>query len=389
MRRIVIKEARPGMVVARAVRHPAEASTILAASGESLTVDPIVNFHETGIYDLWVTEPGLEFLDDICSSQPTNAQMRLADGLRTSFLRFCNAAVPGKFKRQEMMIEDCFRSLIKAAPGVPCFQALTEDEILLAHSCDVAVISILLGLNLEQYLIEQRRRLNTKQARDVLNLALGALFHDIGETMLPAQQRESFSGRDPAADAWRQHTDEGYGIVRGHLDPSAAIIVQHHHQHFDGSGFAGASTPGGPARQQAGSSIHVYARIVMAAEVFCLTHFAGGRIPQPMIKTLWQLQQAPVRAMFDPTVYQCLLQFFPPFVEGMVVMLNDNRQAVIRKANLESPCYPAVSVVHGEGFEGDEVINIGEDKIFISIVDGTPIEAFLYGTPKHRPLVAA
>ena len=108
-----------------------------------------------------------------------------------------------------------------------------------------------------------------------------------------------------------------------------------------------------------------------------------------MVKTLWQLQQASVRATFDPTVYQCLLQLFPPFVEGMVVMLNDNRQAVIRKINPESACYPAVSIVHGEAVEADEVIDTADGEATISVVDGTPIEAFLVGMPNHRPLVAA
>ncbi len=386
MRRIVIKEARPGMIVARAVRHPVETATFLAAAGEALSIDPIVNFHEMGLYDLWVTDPGLEFLDELCSSQPTTPQMRLADGLRASFLRFCNAAVPGRFKRLEMAIEELFHSLLKAAPSIPCFQALTEDDILLAHSCDVAVLSILLGLNLEQYLIDQRKRLNTKQARDVLNLAIGALFHDVGETMLPAQHRESFSGRSTDSDAWRQHTDEGFGIVRGHLDPSAAVIVQNHHQHFDGTGFSGAAAS---ARAQSGSAIHVYARIVMAAETFCLTHFAGGRIPQPMVKTLWQLQQAPMRNAFDPVVYECLMQFFPPFVEGMVVMMADGRQAVIRATDAARACYPVVSIVHGEGNQADEILNTAEDDALIAVVDGTPVEAFLFGTHQHRPLVAA
>lgn len=389
MRRIVIKEARPGMIVARAVRHPVDPSTFLAASGEILTVDPIVNFHEMGLYDLWVIDPGLEFLDEICSSQPTSAQMRLADGLRTSYLRFCNAAPHGRFKRHNMVMDEIFRGLLRTAPNVPCFDALTEDEILLAHSCDVTVIAILLGLNLEQYLIDQRKRLSTKQARDLLNLAMGALFHDVGETLLPPQSRESFSGRDPAGEAWRQHTDEGFNIVRGHLDPSAAVIVQHHHQHYDGSGFAGATAPGAPSRSQKGSIIHVYARIVMAAETFCLTHFAGGRIPQPMVKTLWQFQQAALRNIIDPVIYDCLMQFFPPFVEGMIVMMADGRQAIVRKTDADQPCYPIVSIIHGGGDQADEVIDTATDELLVSVIDGTPIETFLYGTRKHRPRVAA
>src|SRR3982751_284293 len=53
MRRIVIKEARPGMIAARTVAaqaaEPGTPAATLAAAGEVLTLEHLVRFHEQGI----------------------------------------------------------------------------------------------------------------------------------------------------------------------------------------------------------------------------------------------------------------------------------------------------------------------------------------------------
>ena len=284
---------------------------------------------------------------------------------------------------------------------VPCFAALTEDERLLSHSCDVTALSIILGLKLEGYLVEQRRRLNCKQAREIQNLAMGALFHDVGELMLPAMQRESrLTATSDDAEHWKMHVDEGYCMVRGKLDPSAAVIVLQHHQRYDGEGFAGQSDKaGGDAlrKVQRGQEIHVYARIVMAADLFCQTLFgASGNIPQPMVKTLWQLQQVPLRMAFDPVVHECLMSLFPPFAEGMIVALSDHRQALVTRVDPAFPCYPTVQTLSDghripeEPESGGEVLDLAiAGDVMIEAVDGFPIEPYLYGVRKGRPLVAA
>jgi HD-GYP domain-containing protein (c-di-GMP phosphodiesterase class II) len=409
MRRIILKEARPGMTIARVVGNPTDPASPLAATGEVLTTQRLCQLHQLGLYDVWVTDPGLEFFDDLCSTQPTAAQQRLAVGLREAFLQFSGGIPRAYFKRYGVLLDDLLHALVRAAPSVPCFAALTEDEGLLAHSCNVTALSILLGTQLEGYLVEQRRRLNCRQARDLVNLAMGSLFHDVGELMLPAGQRESrlaispFEADGEHGEAWKQHTDEGYVLSRGRLDPSAAVVVQHHHERFDGSGFGGTSMQGG-GRPQSGTGIHVHARIVMAADVFCQLLFSAGpgagngNMPQPMIKALWQLRQPAIRAWFDPVIYDALLNLLPPLVEGMVVSLSDSRQAVVTRVDVALPCHPEVQVVRDlspaiEGAEQvgqDERINLAEPcGVDLAAVDGVDVGLYLAAAARHEPLVAA
>ena len=400
MRRIIIKEARPGMVAARTLATAASPAVTLLSAGDVLSVSQLACLHGMGTYDLWVNDPGLDFLDDLCSGQPTSAHQRLAVGLREAMLRFVTCANRELFKTHAFGIEEIVGSVVRGAASVPCFQAMTDDEALLAHSCDVAALAILLGMQLENYLVEQRKRLDTKNARGIHNLALGALFHDVGELMLPAEQRESRIGpifHEHAGQAWRQHTDEGYAMVRGKIDPSAAVVVQHHHQNFDGTGFAGRETPERFGRAQEGATIHVFARIAMAADMFAQITMGAGRVPQPMVKTLWELQQAPVRKAMDPVVHDCLMSLFPAFSEGMIVTLTDGRKAIVTTCNPMLPCYPVVQTLpQGEMVDAEhremptEVMDLSEEMdIGIQAVDGTNIDPYLYGVRKGRPLVAA
>ena len=258
MRRIIVKEVRPGMIAARSLAHPQEPGTAIITGCEVNTFRHVVRLHELGVYDHWVNDPGLEFLDDLCCSQPTTAQQRLAEALRESFLGLVAYLPPAFTRRHDIVLQELVEEILRTAPVIPCFRAFTEDAALLAHSCDVAVLSMILGIQLENYLIEQRKRLNCRQARDVLNLSLGALFHDVGELMLPPSARESRLGAgilresDKDAPLWRQHAVEGFVIGRGRLDPSAAVILGHHHRHFDGSGFAGSTIPAGSGSRRGG-----------------------------------------------------------------------------------------------------------------------------------------
>jgi HD-GYP domain-containing protein (c-di-GMP phosphodiesterase class II) len=225
---------------------------------------------------------------------------------------------------------------------------------------------------------------------------MGALFHDVGELMLPAQQRESrLSAASDDAEHWKIHVDEGFAIVRGKLDPSAAAIVLHHHQRYDGGGFSSQNDAAGTGKPQRGQDIHVFARIVMAADLFCQTLFGtSGSIPQPMVKTLWQLQQASSRAAFDPVILDCLMSLFPPFAEGLIVSLSNHTQALVMKIDAAYPCYPVVQTLRQEHGVGDreapreQLLDLAAGDVMIEAVDGFPVEQFLFGMRKGRPLAA-
>lgn len=386
------------MRVARQVTHPRDSGQGLVAAGATLRVEDVVRMHELGVYDLWIDDLELGYLEALHRSAGGEpGPQRLVEALTRSFqtlgLLGIDVATHPLVKRHRHLLEEVMAGLVATAPTLPCFRGIVQSDELLQHSADVAVLSTLLGLQLENYLVDQRKRLNCRAAREVLDLAVGAFFHDVGETLLPPQQRESRASLalDPeAGQDWKQHTQLGYAAVRTHLDPPGAAVVLHHHQHFDGSGFAWVD---GKEVRQSGRAIHVFARIAGVADQFhhLLMEPEAG-LPRPAVQALWRMQKG-LGGWFDPTVLGALVALVPAFAPGMVVTLSDRRSAVVTRSSSGAPCHPEVQVLRDleeEPVGESERIDLSETtELRIAEVGREDVTAFVYGSKEAAPLVAA
>jgi HD-GYP domain-containing protein (c-di-GMP phosphodiesterase class II) len=385
------------MTLARSIVNPKQADQVLLTAGYALDAPTIARLHELGVYDLWINYPGLDFLDDLYSPRLTSQQQKLCETLKTSFVGQMQrgggaGGVDPKLPINEFRasVEELVQTILDSAATLPFMSMLSGvDDSLLRHSSEVCVLGVMLGLRLDSYLVEQRRRVSSHHARDVVNLGMGCMLHDVGELQLAAEFRESrypFAFDEFATPQWREHVELGYAAVRGQLEPSAAAVVLHHHQHFDGSGFPETGAAEAP---QSGSAIHVFSRIAMAADTFQHLLHQGG-FPQPTVCALWQMQQNPMRRWFDPVVLATLLAVVPPFIPGMVVSLSDGRHAIVSKVHEDSPCYPEVQVLTGLNLmsesnmtEQRELIDLAKvHELHIRAVDGFQVADFLYG-PRH------
>jgi HD-GYP domain-containing protein (c-di-GMP phosphodiesterase class II) len=387
MRRIMIKEARPGMKLLRR----AEGGPGGAAAGTTLSVADIIRLHEAGVYDLWVGDADGVPLDGLLAAGMSKPQQRLAEALAKAWqglMGQATAAGQALARRSAVTAADVLQGVVRVAGAVPAFAAVADADDDLGHAADVCVLATLLGLQLDGYVMDQRRRLTGRSARDVLNLAVGAALHDVAATDLPPRLREAHA--DPAADGdggWFEHTARGYALVRAHVDPSAATVVLHHHQRFDGSGRARVD---GRDLRQAGPAIHVFARIAAAADLLWHhQHPPGAGVPHPAVRALFAVQQAPARGWLDPVVLDALVGLVAPFAPGMVVTLCDRRQAVVTRAVPAAPCFPEVQVLRTPGVEGGgETIDLAACPVHVAAVDGADVAPFLYG-PRPAPVSAA
>jgi HD-GYP domain-containing protein (c-di-GMP phosphodiesterase class II) len=384
---------------ARAVTHPQDASQVVVPSAADLSVEHIIRLHELGVYDLWIDLPDLGFFDAVNVSQLSIAQQRLVEALQAAFRRVLGLSVHGAdpqrifMKRHKVTLEELVQALVRGAPAAPCFQDLaTNHEDLLQHSADVCVLALILGLELEEYVAAQRPRVNGRQARDLINLAMGCLFHDAGELAMPPAQRESqadLAFDKSAPDDWKHHTAQGFAGVRKCVDPTAASVVLHHHQHFDGTGFAMSD---GREICQTGASIHIFSRIAMAADTFVHAwRSASMGVPHPAIRALWHLQQPTLKGWFDPLILEKLLAIIPPFVPGMVVTFNDRQQGVVTEIRPETPCCPIVQILRSEESDAQpEIVDTAQTReLRIEAVGGASVESYFYGPAPRQPLVAA
>ncbi len=268
------------------------------------------------------------------------------------------------------------------------------DNDLLRHSSAVTYLALLMGLKLENYLVRQRRHVPAGRAKDVANLGLGAMLHDLGVPKLPEDVRERYAQHGDDQDpGWREHPAIGFELVRGSIDPTVAAVVLHHHQRMDGSGYAGADFP-----VLSGESIHIYARIVAVADQFDRLRRPPNLPAQPAVFALRTMQLPSIAAQFDPQVLAALHKVVPAFAPGSAVVLNDGRCAVVREPHPEQPCRPMLQLIDRlDQLDNPDVILDGPTldlrecapSIFVQHCDGQDVGAFNFILPEDEQHLAA
>jgi HD-GYP domain-containing protein (c-di-GMP phosphodiesterase class II) len=192
----------------------------------------------------------------------------------------------------EQMVEHLSKDALSLAMLISSFK---RDERLCRHAVTVSALSMLLATHSEY---------NTR--RDVLTVALGGLFHDIGLLALPKEIRE----KDP-----EQLSSSELALYQRHpllgsdmLSTSAALnqtvgrIAAQHHERFDGSGYPNALE---------GQAIHPLARIVAIADTFNeMTVKNGQKRAIHPLKSLDMMNG--MKGVFDPQLlFKFTFLFFP------------------------------------------------------------------------------
>jgi len=353
MLRVPIVQARPGMVLAQPVYHPRRHDTLLLKEGVSLDLHVIGRLREIQCREVWIRYPRLEFIRQYVSPAVNAARANVTAILADTFdAAAAEAHAKLEFGGYRRAVSTLIEKLYENPRAALLVQEMAGAGPELEHASTVCFLSILMGLRLEFYLVRERTRLPAASARDVTNLGLGGLLHDIGMLRLDPSVVDRWErDRDESDRDWRQHVVLGYEMVRGELDPSASAAVLHHHQRFDGSGFPRIRGLGGDTRPFRGSGIHVFARIVAVADLFdrlrrdhpVRDRRSGAWLPAPAVRALKMMQGDPYAGAIDPVVFKGLLAVAPPYPPGSIVRLSNGVRAVVTEWYPTDPCRPRVA----------------------------------------------
>ena len=127
---------------------------------------------------------------------------------------------------------------------------LQTDRMLFEHALNVTLCSSIMGAS---------RGLDKSQ---MYELALGAMFCDVGMTRLPVDlTKVNRKLNGPELEILRQHTSEGYRVLKAmkEVPPLAAQCALLHHERYRGSGYPLGMT---------NDKIPEYAQIVAIADVY-------------------------------------------------------------------------------------------------------------------------
>ena len=350
MLRVALVQAKPGMVLAAPVLHPAAPERVLLRAGYELDDAAVRRLRDLRLGDLWIRYPGLEFIERHISPEVFRARGIVAAVVRDVVDRFQrDGAARLDYDRYRSAIQDFIRTLESHRTAGLMVQNMVEgDRPLMRHCADVCYLALLMGLKLETYLMLKRERLPGHRAKVVVSLGLAALLHDVGMLALEPDALERFEQKplDESDKDWRRHVLIGYERMRDGLGPAAAAAVLHHHQHWDGSGFPLKRNEAGEHLALAGEQIHVFARVLTVADLFDrLRRPPGQAATTPAVVALRAMLREPIVSWVDPVVLRALLAVAPAYGPGSQVALSTGDRGVVVDWSPADPCRPTVQIL--------------------------------------------
>jgi putative nucleotidyltransferase with HDIG domain len=205
-----------------------------------------------------------------------------------------------------------------------------------AHGLNVSLMALLLG------------KATGLPERDLADLGLGALLHDIGKLELEPRLRfrvEHFTQAEVSGYQWHVAKGVEIGQKMGLSAAALAVIAQHHEQ-ADGSGFP---------QKLPGDRTHPLARVVAL-----INRFDGLCNPPPNGKVLTphealSLMFAQGRSRFDANLLNAFIRMMGVYPPGSTVQLTDERFALVVSVNATRPLKPSV-LVHEPGIPSNEAL---------------------------------
>jgi putative nucleotidyltransferase with HDIG domain len=205
-----------------------------------------------------------------------------------------------------------------------------EQETLYYHVLNVAIVSMMLARNLGY------------SADDIRIVGIGALFHDIGKLKIPSQiLRKTTALTTPEQNLLKLHTKYGTDLV-GLADTfpmEAWPIVEQHHEYLDGSGY-----PKGLSNQQINKLAHIVAVVNEFDNLCHPADAAKARSPHHALAYLYRS----MKGKLDDKTMRVMIKMMGVYPPGTVVMLSDQRVAMVMSVNSDSLLQPNVMIYDPE-----------------------------------------
>lgn len=223
----------------------------------------------------------------------------------------------------------------------------TEDNGLYVHSFNVTIMSVLVAI-----------KMGMKRS-DIYELAIGALFHDLGKVIQDGKFQIPYGEKGDPND----HTWKGYNFLRTkhEINTKSAHVALQHHENIDGTGYP---------RQLEAEAIHPFAKIVAVANFY--DNLIANEKLHPF--EAGERMMALTNHYFDHDVVWQFLRSIAFYPTGSQVRLSTNQIGVISGQNKGLPQRPIVHLFdtqHTNSFGDYEVREVDLSKkttVFIDAV---------------------
>jgi HD-GYP domain-containing protein (c-di-GMP phosphodiesterase class II) len=314
-----------------------EKGMVLVGTGVKLSERMITRLKQLGVSSLYIED---KRTDDIVVADAISDETRryAVNAVYSSMRQMIEsergsrrASRPQIGRELSKVFQDILGDL-KSNPSklVSLASIFTVDGYLFHHSVNVAILSTALGLA------------KGYGQRELTELGVGALLHDIGCTKIPAGiMNKPGLYTDEDFEIVKKHCEYGFDILREQdgISLLSAHVALQHHERVNGSGYP---------RQLKGDEIHEYARIVGICDVYeALTSKRFHREAHLPHESLEFIMGAGT-TMFDISLVRLFAKNVAIYPIGMTVRLNTNETAVVVSLNPEYPQRPVVRLLTDE-----------------------------------------
>jgi len=344
MRLLLVKHARPGMVVARPVSL--EGRTLLM-SGVILTPHALRRLAELGIQTLYVRDPGdldpkaIAETAEVVSERTREQAYQAVRQYMTKLKNGVTSLNVEGHRLSQAVAAIVDEVLANKDVVLQLAEVRGVEGYLFSHSVGVAVTSTFLGIHLGL------------DRKSLIGMAVGALLHDVGKVRIEEALWNKPGKLSPEEmEKIRKHTEYGFEILRQNpaFDRRAAHVAYQHHERWDGTGYP---------RGLAGTQIHLWARVVAVVDVFdAMSTDRVYRPARPMHQVVGYIEGEAGKS-FDPDVVRTFLARVAPYPVGSLVQLNTGQVALVVRLNDGVPARPVVQLVE-TGVEVDLKVSLAQ-----------------------------
>jgi len=354
MRLVPIEFAKPGDCLAKTIFD--DDGRILLREGVVLTDIFLIRIKRLQIYSIYISDEYSEvIIEDVIKPELRQNAIKAIKETFYSFEKYSLYSNNSNFNENKFAKEkqSYFESIGNIAKDIideiiskknvmiNLVDIKSMDNYTYQHSVNVAVISLVLGVQLQ---------LNQK---DLYTLCMGALIHDIGKVLVP---KDIILKPGPLTDeefmTIKQHTTKGYDYLRGCLDISASarVVALQHHEKIDGRGY--------PDNIKS-KSINKFARIVAIADVYdALTSdrpYRKAMSPNDAVEYI--LAHAGIQ--FDYEMVLAFSKAVVPYPPGTLVKLSTGDIGVVTEVFPNFALRPQIKILKsGTGAKSQQVDSI-------------------------------
>ncbi|WP_440896188.1 HD-GYP domain-containing protein [Amphibacillus sp. Q70] len=331
MRLVPTRELTEGKELAKPIYN--DQGKVLVQSEVTLTRPVINRLLELGVTFVYVKD---ELSDDIVIHSSISEQVRFEaiQTVKSFFYSFENNGIKNKAflfdKTTEKMsgLVDLLVSQIQEDDQVLTLMSdiFISDDYLFEHSVNVAIYSIALA-----------NELHFSQ-KEVKEIGLGAILHDIGKVFLPDVILKKNSQLTPEEfETIKTHPELGFEFLR---KSDFSLLVAHcayqHHERLNGSGY-----PRGIKEDD----IHKFGKVLAITDVFdAVTSdriYREAMLPQEGLEILY----AGSGTLFDQEMIRTFRESITVYPNGVTIELNNGCRAIVVRQNKQLYNRPVVRVI--------------------------------------------